>query len=72
MVHAIRGNLLPASRLPKLLDAWEEPEYEEFKPRTAWSLFNAFTEVLKSRAPRQQMEGSLKLSQLFRSALSPN
>jgi hypothetical protein len=70
MVHAIRGDLLPASQLPKVLKAWEEQEYEEFKPRTAWSLFNAFTEVLKSRAPRQQMEGSLRLCQLFREAIA--
>lgn len=25
--------------------AWEEPKHEEFSPRTAWSLVNAFTEV---------------------------
>jgi hypothetical protein len=24
-----------------------QPRHEEFKPRTAWSLFNCFTEVLK-------------------------
>ncbi len=72
MVEAIRANVLPASRLPKVLEAWEEPRHREFSPRTAWSLFNAFTEVQKTAAPRAQMEGSLRLSLLFRRELSLN
>jgi hypothetical protein len=69
MVEAIKGNVVPASRLPKVIEAWEEPKHEEFAPRTAWSLFNAFTEVQKSASPRLQMDGSLKLSSLFRRKL---
>jgi hypothetical protein len=72
MVEAIQANVLPASRLPKVIEAWEEPRHEEFAPRTAWSLFNAFTEVQKSACPRAQMEGSLRLSSLFRRELSLN
>ena len=69
MVEVIRANVLPASRLPKVIEAWEEPRHEEFAPRTAWSLFNAFTEVQKDSGPRAQMDGSLRLSQLFRREL---
>ena len=69
MVEAIKGNVVPASRLPKVIEAWEEPKHEEFRPRTAWSLFNAFTEVQKGSGPRAQMEGSLRLAQLFRREL---
>ena len=58
-----------ASRLPKVIEAWEEPRHEEFSPRTAWSLFNAFTEVGKEGSPRAQMEGSLRLASLFRQQL---
>jgi hypothetical protein len=72
MVEAIRAQVLPASRLPKVIEAWEEPQHEEFTPRTAWSLFNAFTEVQKTNAPRAQMEGSLRLSALFRRELALN
>jgi hypothetical protein len=72
MVEAIRANVLPASRLPKVIEAWGEPRHEEFAPRTAWSLFNAFTEVAKSSSPRAQMDGSLRLSSLFRRELSLN
>ncbi len=72
MVEAVRGGVLPASRLPKVIGAWEEPKHEEFASRTAWSLFNAFTEVQKGSPPRAQLEGSLKLSSLFRRELSLN
>jgi hypothetical protein len=61
--------VLPASRLPKVIEAWDEPRHEEFVPRTAWSLFNAFTEVQKGAGPRQQLEGTLRLSALFRREL---
>ena len=69
MIEAVKGNVVPASRLPKVIEAWEEPRHEEFTPRTAWSLFNAFTEVQKGSGPRAQMEGSLRLSALFRREL---
>lgn len=69
MVEAVKGAVVPASRLPKVIEAWEEPRHEVFSPRTAWSLFNAFTEVQKGSGPRAQMEGSLRLWALFRSEL---
>ena len=72
MVEAVKANVVPASRLPKVIEAWEEPRHEAFAPRTAWSLFNAFTEVQKGAPPRAQMEGSLRLSSLFRRELSLN
>lgn len=70
IIEAVKADVLPASRLPKVIEAWEEPKHEEFQPRTAWSLFNAFTEVLKAEVPRQQIEGSLRLSSLFRREMS--
>ena len=70
MVEAVKADVLPASRLPKVIEAWEEPRHPEFVPRTAWSLFNAFTEVAKTSPARAQMEGSLRLSSLFRRELS--
>jgi hypothetical protein len=71
-VEAVRRQALPASLLPKVLERWERPAQSElFGGRNAWLLFNAFTEVLKTRSPRQQMEDSLRLSNVFRRALVP-
>jgi hypothetical protein len=71
MVEAIRANALPASMLPKVLEGWERPRQPElFGDRTAWLLFNAFTEVLKTQSPRQQMEDSQRLTRMFRHVLA--
>lgn len=69
VVEAIRQNALPASHLPRVIAAWEHPQHDEFHPRTAWSLFNAFSEVAKARSPRAQVADSLRLSSLFRTTL---
>ena len=66
IVEAIRCHVVPASWLPKVLAAWENPQHLQFKLQTAWSLFNAITEVQHALSPRAQMEGSLRLHQLFR------
>lgn len=39
--------ILPATSVPKILNEWHNPKHEEFAARTAWSLFNCFTEVYK-------------------------
>ncbi|HXC67588.1 MAG TPA: DUF932 domain-containing protein [Nitrospiraceae bacterium] len=70
MVEAVKGGVLAASRLPKVLEAWEKPKHDEFASRSAWSLFNAFTEVQKDQSPRVQIDSSLRLSSLFRAKLA--
>src|SRR5207253_1672947 len=50
ILSALRRGIISSLQLPKVCEAWEEPPHEEFRPRTAWSRFNAFTEVLKPRA----------------------
>ena len=70
MIEAVKADVLLASRLPQVIEAWEEPRHEEFRQRTAWSLFNAFTEMQKGASPRAQMDSSLWLSSLFRSEIA--
>lgn len=70
MIEAVRAGAIPVSRLPHVIEAWEKPRHEAFAPRTAWSLYNAFTEVQKSRSPRAQIEGNLRLTEVFRNVLS--
>lgn len=70
MVEAVRRHVVPASQLPRVLAAWEKPKYIDFHLRTAWSLYNAMTEVTKSRSPQAQMDGTLRLSRVFRETLN--
>jgi hypothetical protein len=46
-VRSVDVGVLPNRKLPDLLKEWRKPRYDEFQPRTAWSLFNGYTEVLK-------------------------
>ncbi len=46
------AKVVPDGDMIKILDEWHEPSYDDFKPRTAWSLHNAVTEVSKKTAQR--------------------
>ena len=43
------------AHLQKVLKMWKHPVHKEFEPRTAWSLYNCFTEVGKDLSPPHQM-----------------
>ena len=47
IVRAHDIGAITTRQIPSVVQEWREPSHEEFKPRTAWSLFNAFTETLK-------------------------
>jgi hypothetical protein len=48
LVRALDAKVLPVTRLPDVIQEWREPRHPEFRDgRTAWRLFNAFTEILK-------------------------
>ena len=69
LVAACRRNVIAFSQMPKVIEAWEEPVIQDFRPRTAWSLFNAFTGYLAGRSLRARMEDSLRLTKVFREVL---
>jgi hypothetical protein len=53
IIRAIDAKVIGPTKIPAVLEQWREPAYPEFEPRTAWSLFNGFTEVLKPLNPHQ-------------------
>lgn len=50
-VRALDARVMPARQLPEVLAEWRRPRHREFAEdgRTAWRLFNAFTESIKGR-----------------------
>lgn len=50
ILAALRRGVISAAQVPRVCRGWEEPPHAEFEPRTAWSLFNAFTAVFQPRA----------------------
>jgi hypothetical protein len=49
IVRAYEAGVAPITVIPDVIKEWHTPRHAEYKPRTAWSLFNAFTQVLTPR-----------------------
>ena len=52
------------SLLPEVHRLYFEPQYEEFSPRTMWSLSNAFTSAFKNLDPIPQFQGHGKTERI--------
>jgi hypothetical protein len=46
-------------------DLYFEPKYEDFRPRTIWSLSNAFTSAFKELDPIPQFKATAKLGEFL-------
>lgn len=51
LIRSVDAKVMANSYIAKVLQEWREPRHEAFEPRTAWSLFNSFTEVFKAIHP---------------------
>jgi hypothetical protein len=64
----VEGKLdVPKHLAPTVHDLYFEPEYEEFRPRTIWSLSNAFTSAFKELDPIPQFRATAKLGEFLES-----
>ena len=64
IMQGFRYEAIASSKISKVVNYWDEPPHEEFEPRNAWSLFNAFTEVHKE-TPSMLMPRSKRLHNAF-------
>jgi hypothetical protein len=57
VIQALDAQVLPVTKIPDVLDEWRHPRHPEFRAgKTAWRLFNSFTEIGKGaleRLPRR-------------------
>ena len=65
--HAfIEGSLaVPKHLIQKVHQHYFEPTYEEFRPRTLWSLSNAFTSAFKQLKPIPQFRATARLGEFL-------
>jgi hypothetical protein len=51
VIRAVDANVLPVTQVPAVLTQWRTPAHDEFTAagKTAWRLFNAFSESWKGR-----------------------
>ena len=64
LLRCYEAKLLSPQTLPCALEQWRRPEFEDFKPRTGWSLYNAVTYALNDRAktnPQAHAHATVKL-----------
>ena len=60
LIRALDARVISSSKITKVLEQWRTPNHPEFaESKTAWRLYNAFTEVLKqtniASLPQQTM-----------------
>lgn len=70
IVRASLARVIPNARIKEVVEQWHEPLHEEFAPRTGWSLFNGFTEILKAYPVEQVPARTQVLHGLMDSACS--
>jgi len=65
MLDAAVKGVMPLRLIPEVHKNYFEPKHEEFAPRNAWSLHNAFTEAFKELKPNIAMQCGVELGKLF-------
>jgi hypothetical protein len=67
----VEGKLEAPKHLARSVhDLYFEPQYEEFRPRTIWSLSNAFTSAFKELDPIPQFKATAKLGEFLEARFS--
>jgi hypothetical protein len=67
----VEGKLEVPKHLARTVhDLYVEPKYEEFRPRTIWSLSNAFTSAFKELDPIPQFKTTAKLGEFLEARFS--
>lgn len=70
ILRAFERAVIGSRELPRVLREWRSPSHDDFKPRTAWSLLNAFTTALQDRA-RSQPQGFAVQTMRLNALLDP-
>jgi hypothetical protein len=65
VIRSLDAGVVTTTQVPEVLREWRAPSHEAFEPRTAWSLFNAFTEAHKQVNPHTALRRGEALYGLF-------
>ena len=65
VIRAVDCRTITPAQIPAALVQWRYPSHQAFRERTAWSLFNAFTEAHKAVNPHTAMRRGEALHGLF-------
>lgn len=62
---------LPRNLMPDVHELYFNPQVDDFKPRTLWSLSNAFTSAFKELKPVKQFQATAKLGDFLEDRRMP-
>lgn len=68
ILRAYERRIVSHRLLPDVIRGWREPGHDDFRARTTWSLYNAFTGALADRArsnPQQHAALTMRLAELL-------
>lgn len=65
VIDAMKRGVINSRELPRVVEYWEQPEHDAFKPRNYWSLYNAFSGFFQDRNPFDISDRSAKLNRQF-------
>jgi hypothetical protein len=65
VIRSLDAGVVTTTQVPEILREWREPSHEAFLPRTAWSMFNAYTECFKTLNPHTAVRRGEALHGLF-------
>jgi hypothetical protein len=65
VIRSLDAGVVTTTQLPEILREWREPSHAAFLPRTAWSMFNAYTESFKTLNPHTAVRRGEALHGLF-------
>lgn len=76
LLQAYERRIIGLRLLPLVIEEWRRPQREEYQPRTAYSLFNCFTDILgrerQSRFPAESALATMRLSKLLMPPSTPS
>ncbi|QDT46152.1 hypothetical protein Pan258_01690 [Symmachiella dynata] len=58
ILRAYEQNLVGSRMLPRFIEEWRQPRYDDFSQRNRWSLLNCFTELYHERHKEQPIAAS--------------
>jgi len=70
VVELARAGAFSSSEVVPVVEEFENPRHPEFRDRTAWSLYQAATEIMKKQSPARQTEGFKALNTVLVAGLN--
>ena len=72
LVQAVEKGVMPWTKIPHAKKAFYHPQHEQFDKPSAWSLFNAVTEITKKYSTDTMAERTIGFSDLFHDIFTPD